>query len=86
VADAAGAEVAPGECGVLPGPDCGHDLEGLVQEVVAFVEVDAERGELRLQVPCCRSEYEATTGEEIDALHRLCAQERVSVRSNVDVG
>src|SRR5581483_10746885 len=49
----------------LTGPvQCQH-IERLVEQRVAFLEVDAERAELRLEIAGAHPEHEPTAGQQI---------------------
>ena len=57
-----------------------HHVDRLVGELVALVEVDAERGELGLEVAGRDPEDHAAPRQHVEAEHRLRGQQRVAVR------
>ena len=62
-----------------------HHVDRLVGELVALVEVDAQRGELGLEVAGRDPEDHAPARQHVEAQHRLRGQERVAVRQHEDV-
>ena len=83
---AGGGEVAALVGDRLARPGQGQDLEGLVEELVALVEVDAEGPELRLQVAGGRAQDHPPARQRVEGGHRLRQQERVAVGDHGDVG
>ena len=67
-------------------PHAAHRLERLVEELVAPLEVDAERAVLAAQVAGCHRQREPTAREHVDGGGRLRDEERVAVRQHDDVG
>jgi hypothetical protein len=65
---------------VVAGPRSLQHLDGLLEEVVALVEVDAEGGELGAEVAGADHERGAAAGQDVDGRHRLGGEERVAVR------
>ena len=82
---AAGAEVAADGLDLAVGPDASHHVDRLVGELVALVEVDAERGELRLQVAGRDAEDHPSAREHVEAQHRLRGEQRIAVGEHEDV-
>ena len=66
-----------------PGRD--HRVDRLVGELVAFVEVDAERAELRAEVARRDTEDHPTAGEPVETQHRLGGEKRIAIRDDEDV-
>jgi len=64
----------------------GDDLQGLVEELVALVEVDSERVELGLEVPDPHAEHEAPVREPVEGGRRLRDEQRVAVGEHGQVG
>src|SRR5207248_2605295 len=83
--DAAGAEAPALEGDVVAGPDGLDHVEGLLEELVALGVVDAERGELALEVAGRRRQREAAARHEVERRPRLGDQEGVAVRQHHDV-
>jgi hypothetical protein len=67
-------------------PDALHHPEGLVRELVAGREVDAQRGELAFQVAGGDAEDEPPAGGDIHGGRGLRGQERVAVGEHQHVG
>ena len=70
---------------VVGGPHPADDLERLVEQLVALLEVDAQGPVLGPLVPGGGGQDEAALGEHVDRGHRLRHQERVPVREHHDV-
>ncbi len=66
-------------------PHAAHDVDRLVGELVALVEVGTQRRELRLEVAGGDAEDDASAREHVEAEHRLRGQERIPVREHEDV-
>ena len=79
------AEVATVEHDTVGRPRRDHRVDRLVGELVAFVEVDAERAELRAQVAGRDAEDHPTARQAVEAQHRLRGEERVAVRDDEHV-
>ena len=75
----------PIDLDLVVGPDAAHHVDRLVGELVALVEVDAQRRELGLEVAGRDAEDHAPAGEHVEAQHRLRGEERVAVREHEDV-
>ena len=82
----AGAEVGAVVGERLAGPVQPHRLDGLVEQGVALVEVDAEGVELALQVAGAHPEHEAAPGDDVEGGGGLGGQERVPVGEHGQVG
>src|SRR5262245_66383986 len=79
------AEAAALEREALAAPDALHGEDGLVGQLVALGVVDAERGELRLQVAGRDPDDDAPPGERVERGDRLRREEGVPVSGNEDV-
>ena len=68
------------------GPHPPHHLDALVEQLVALVELHAQRAELRAQVAGRDAEDHPTVRERVERRHALRREERVAVRGDVHVG
>lgn len=50
----------------LAGPDHPHDIDGLVEQRVAFLELDAERGELLGEIAGAHTEHDSSAAQPIE--------------------
>ena len=82
---AAGGVAAALEAVLVGAPHAAHRLERLVEQLVAPLEVDAERAVLAAQVAGRDREREAPTGQRVDGRRRLGHEERVAVGQHDDV-
>ena len=91
--DRAGHHGVPGRLQVLalpldrhPGPLRLHGSNRLVGQLVALGEVNAEGGELRLEIAGADPEDHPPAGERVERRHRLGRGKRVAVGGDVEVG
>ena len=80
-----GGERRPLVSEVVLGPDAQDHLDGLVEERVALIEVDAESVVLRPQIAGGDGEREPPAGERVECGPGLGHQERVAVGEHQDV-
>ena len=73
------------EAVLVGGPHPAHRFQRLVEQLVAPLEVDAERAVLAAQVPGRDREREPASGQHVDRRRRLRHDERVAVRQHDDV-
>ena len=82
---ATGLEVPARDRDALAGPRGAHGRDRLVGEVVALVEVDAERGELAGQVARTHADDHPPARQRVERRDRLRRQERVAVGEDQQV-
>ena len=64
----------------LAGPRQLHGLQGLVEERVAYVEVDAQSSELRLHVPGTHAQFDPSARQRVERGHGFGQEERIAIR------